>query len=643
MNLDLPSQRTSAYAIDLSAAAYEKAHAPVFHAWLRLPMAERAEALKDRYVFYSYCHGVAPHVADIMKHDFPTAAEFVAAVIDEVSRLAVGGAAAFAEEWFSGLETLVDTLSRLNFHPEARQLVELGFRTGVRKFPRLAQSLAVHAAFLDTLAGRRDTALQTALSLAQRPYLLPNRRELPHLCFRLMHILAGANRLREYRLVLWTGAALPETPPGLRDAFAEQIGKTYRGFLRALISREVAWKFLLPLALAALAGAASRVSLFRALRIDSVLRGIHLLLVLLLSRFGYRRNELFRQINRDTAEENNVTSRITVSLDPLRSKLSVRKSRKILVTRAMGGIGDILMMTPGLHALTLNNPRAEVHFAAPKSFHVILQGLPKVHLIDIDSEPIQLARYSRWINLTDCPAGRVEARQYPNVRANRVEIFAKAMGVSKRKLQSTAGFLPIYRVSSDESAWAKEQLDKLNPKGLPVIGVQPFAADSYRNWPHMEALVEELSHRHLVLVFHHEPLSGFNYSNTLKILEPLRKSIALASLCEKLVVLDSSFLHFSAALGVPTFAIFGAISGKVRTRRYPNVHLFAPSKEEFPCYPCWRHEHKPCHLTNGRESICLRSITARNVSDAITTDAKSEQRKTTSNFSPIRWLRYGRE
>lgn len=303
MTLDLPSQRTSAYALDLSAAAYEKAHAPVFHAWLRLPEHERREALKDRYVFYSYCHGVAPYVAEIMKQDFAAAAKFVTDALDEVANLSTGGAAAFAEEWFSGLETLVDSLSRLNFHPEARQLVELGFRTGVRKFPRLAQSLSVHAAFLDTLAGRRDSALQTALALTQRPYLLPNRRELPHLCFRLMHILAGANRLREYRLVLWTGVALPETPPPLRDAFAAQIGRTYRGLFRALISREVAWKFRLPLVLTALAGATSRISVLRVLRIDAMLRGLHLLLVLVLGRFGYRRNELFRQMNRDATDE----------------------------------------------------------------------------------------------------------------------------------------------------------------------------------------------------------------------------------------------------------------------------------------------------------------------------------------------------
>lgn len=641
--MEPPAPRASVYAINLSAAAYEKAHAPVFHAWLRLPKAERAEALKDRYIFYSYCHGVAPHVAEIMKYDFSAAAAFVADALDEIESLAAGGGTAFAEEWFGGLETLVDSLGRLNFHAEARQLVELGSRTGVRKFPRLAQSLAVHAAFLDTLAGRRDSALQTALALSQRPYLLPSRRELPHVCFRLMHILSGANRLREYRLVLWTGVALPETPASLRDAFATQISRTYRGVFRALISHEVAWKFRAPLALAALAGAASRTALLRVLRVDSAFRGMHLLLVLILSRFGYRRNELFRQINRDAVDEDRRQPPRPRFLAGLRQREPRRQARRILVTRAMGGIGDILMMTPGLRALAAKYPHAEVHFAVPRNFHAVLEGFPQVRLIDIDNEPLRLSEYWRWINLTDCPAGRTEARQYPNVRTNRIEIFAKAMGVSKRNLGSTAGFLPVYRVTPDETTWATTRLQELNPHGLPVIGVQPFAADSYRNWPHMEALVAELSRRHLVLVFHHERLTGFGAPNTIQIVEPIRKSIALASRCEKLIVLDSSFLHFSAALGVPTYAIFGAISGKVRTRRYPNVRLFAPSKQEFPCYPCWRHEHKPCHLTNGRESICLRSITVKDVEDAVTQNDANWHPQDVSRFSPIRWLRYGRE
>jgi hypothetical protein len=38
----------------------------------------------------------------------------------------------------------------------------------------------------------------------------------------------------------------------------------------------------------------------------------------------------------------------------------------------MGGVGDILMMTPGLMALRKKHPFAEIDFAIPKSFHAII-------------------------------------------------------------------------------------------------------------------------------------------------------------------------------------------------------------------------------------------------------------------------------
>ena len=182
----------------------------------------------------------------------------------------------------------------------------------------------------------------------------------------------------------------------------------------------------------------------------------------------------------------------------------------------------------------------------------------------------------------------------------------------------------------------------MNPRGLPVIGVQPFAADTYRNWPHMEELVARLAEHALVFVFHHEDPAGFEGANVVKVVRPLRQSVALLALCERAVVLDSSFLHFAAALGMPAVAIFGAISGRVRTRDYPNVRMIAPAKSEFPCYPCWRHEHKPCHLTNGRESICLRSISVEQVIEAV--DALPQTGPAARPWTRFKsWLLYGNE
>lgn len=627
--------------LNLGVIAYENVHAPVFHEWLKLDPVHRREAWIDRYVFYSCACCLGSYIGERLKHDFDGVNVFVADVFGNVAYLAEGRVS-FTEEWFKGIDRLVEDFTNLNFISEARSLVAIGLRTGVKKYRGLAQSLAVHAAYLDALVGRREKALKVALRLVQSPYLLPSRRELPVLCQRLMYILAAGNHLREYRLVLWTGVSLLQASYTLRDIFSTQIAKTYRGTLRALITSDVPIKYRVPFLLSNLARVVSSVRLLGALGLDKPVRWVHLALLFFLDRFFIRKNELFRVANRVATG--------TVQMPPpkrppwrIRQLWGKRRPPRILVTRAMGGIGDILMMTPGLRALAAKYPGAQIDFAIPKSFHSVVDGMPGVRLLDIDEDVINLYAYKRWINLTDCPAGRVESRQSPNVRRNRIEIFARALGVSKRRLKATIGFLPYYQVNGEELEWAKVRLAELNPKGKPVIGIQPYAADSYRNWPYMEQLVGELAQDHLVLVFHHEPMQGFNYPSVAKIVEPLRKSIALVSICSKLVVLDSSFLHFSAALKVPTIAIFGAISGRLRTRDYPNIQLLAPVKKEYPCYPCWRHEHKSCHLTNGRESICLRAITVQDVLMALQKDTNSWRGRVSPSRRLVNWIRYGRE
>ena len=621
--------------LNLRVIAFENYHAPVLHAWLNLAADERREALRDRYVFFSVCCQFGTYLGDLVKQEFQKANGFVAEVMGDVSFLSQGQAA-FSEEWFRGLDHLAATLIDRNYLPEARQAVAIGFRTGVVKFPRVSQSLAVHAAYLDALVGRREKASKVALRLVHKPYLLPDRRELPRLYEKLMFILAASNHISEYRLVLWKGVSSFHTSAGTRDTFVAQIVKTYRGVFRVFLHSEIPLSYRLPFLLAFLAKVVRAIWPLGLLRADAPIRWLHWAALYLLDLAFHRKPIVSHALIKAWADNR------STGADPL-SLPDLTSVHRILVTRAMGGMGDLLMMTPGLKALSMKYPQAQIDFAIPKAFHPTFEGLTVVRLLDIDEDDIELSRYHRWINLTHCPAGQVESRQYPNVRTNRIEIFARAMGIGKRRLRRTAGFLPFYRVKPEEQSWAEEYLCSVNPSGRPVIAVQPFAADSYRNWPHMETLVQRLSSDYLVLLFHHEDIPGFDFDNVIKVKQTFRRCAALVSQCFRLVVVDSSFLHLSGALGIPTIAVVVATSGYLRTRDYPNVRVCTPDKSEFPCYPCWRFEHKPCHLTNGRESICGRSITVEHVLAALKTDV-AQWRVETSLWGRLKtWIRYGRE
>jgi len=286
--------------------------------------------------------------------------------------------------------------------------------------------------------------------------------------------------------------------------------------------------------------------------------------------------------------------------------------RPIAVTRAMGGIGDILMMTPGLKALRRKYPDREIHFVVPKAFHPLLAHNPDIVLKDINAEGLHQEDYSVLYNLTECPASRVESASLPRVKKNRIDIFSTAMGI-RRRLQSRLGHKPVYVVTEDEKAWARNFFAEHNLTPGQCIAVQPYAEDSYRNYPHMEELVRRLAETQPVLLFHGAPLLGFNHQQVFKIDSyPLRQAIALLALCKMLIAVDSSFVHVAAALEKKTVALFGPINGAVRTKHYPNCTVLH-GYVEAGCSACWRNQVIMCGKTGSVQSHCLDCIRVEDV------------------------------
>jgi hypothetical protein len=246
-----------------------------------------------------------------------------------------------------------------------------------------------------------------------------------------------------------------------------------------------------------------------------------------------------------------------------------------------------------------------------------------VEVIDIDAPDLDPSAYRLWYDLTDCPAARVEARQAPNVRRDRVQIFASAMGVGLRELERS-GFSPRYEIAAEEEAFARRFVERINPARRRVVGIQLRSAETYRDFPHNEALAAELARDCCVLLFDSLPIAGFDGADLHKVVLPLQQSFAVAAQCDVLIAPDSSFVHLGAALGKPVVAIFGPIDGAVRCRRFPTVSVIGPAAQDFPCSPCWRSEYTPCRLTGQRESACLRSIDPRVVADRARRLARSQ-------------------
>jgi len=95
----------------------------------------------------------------------------------------------------------------------------------------------------------------------------------------------------------------------------------------------------------------------------------------------------------------------------------------------MGGIGDLLIMTAGLRALSKLRV-TRVKLIVERKFFDLFRNNPYVELIDIDGPPVDVVDSKAWYNLTLCPAARYESRRRPFVRKGRAELFAASMGVA---------------------------------------------------------------------------------------------------------------------------------------------------------------------------------------------------------------------
>lgn len=296
----------------------------------------------------------------------------------------------------------------------------------------------------------------------------------------------------------------------------------------------------------------------------------------------------------------------------------------VLVTRAMGGLGDIMMMTPGLKALAgrIGHP---VYFATKRQYFPLLENNPDVHLLDID-EIIDLGRFRRWVNLSFCPAGRYESRTVPKVKKGRVELFARAMGVRRRSLNES-GWKPVCHLESEKLLQRDRYRAHFQLGDFPVVGVQPYSRDTYKNSPNLFSAMMELAETARIVVFHTLPVPVPAHPNIIQLHgQPMRDTFAAIAACDYFVSVDSGFFHIAAALEIPSVGIFGPTDARIVSRHHPcAVLLEAP--EGFICAPCWRNEDLPCKLTGGQVSVCLSAISSKMITTAVQQLAQSYPRR----------------
>ena len=511
----------------------------------------------------------------------------------------------YPRQLFQSIIKVTDELIRLSEFNLATNYLNNALTMGVNKFPELKTDVLFSLADIYNRQGDLSTSGTYINQLFNHPYLITDRNSIGELIHNISQLHLKKGNITHYKNLLFLGLRYFYTNPDNRRKLYEQIRTTYRKSAKVIFKSDV--KFLNRV-IFLLHWVYFKVPDLTKLKLRFINKISFKILLGIIYMLNYaQRSETINSFFKSETE--NFNSLYLLKKDDYRKDKANRsfKSKKILITRAMGGIGDLLMMTPGIHALKMKFPKSEINLAIPKRYFPVFEGNDDVKLIDIESDFFSHLTFNKWYNFTDCPAARKESMTAPRVRKSRIDIFSSALNVSsisgRNMSKKPRYFLNEAELNLAGDFWKNNELtEKI------VIGVQLHSDETYRDYPHMEKLVEKLSEKFSVLIFDSEIINGFEFENVIKIHNlPIRKAFAIAHKCDVIIAPDSSFIHFAAAFDISTIALFGPIDGKVRTKHYPKC-TYLSVKDLLGCMPCWRNESIPCKLTGMRTSECMKQI-----------------------------------
>ena len=316
-------------------------------------------------------------------------------------------------------------LARMALSDDALRYFDKAEALEIRRYPDLYAMLMSKRAELLFNAGRHEDAHRILSELAENYYLVPDRNLFSSIIFMLGKTALLNGQARSYKELLFSGLRYFYTRDDIRLLFTEQLIKTYRHFYRVFFDhdRPLSEKLLFLIHWFYHSCSRHRMSIMTAA--TKAARMIVLGYVYFLN-YGHPRGAGSRFLS-GWNECNDKRA-----YDPCRPDAT---KKSILVTRAMGGIGDLLMMTPGFHALKEAYPDNDIFLAAPRQYHQLFIGNDDVKLIDIEKASLEARAFGKWFNFTDCPAGRIESRTAPDVKMNRIDIFARALGIRGTRLR----------------------------------------------------------------------------------------------------------------------------------------------------------------------------------------------------------------
>lgn len=304
-----------------------------------------------------------------------------------------------------------------------------------------------------------------------------------------------------------------------------------------------------------------------------------------------------------------------------------RPSYRVTVIRQLGGVGDMLMLSPVFRGLKEKyGRRCRVTVATSWLYKsgclpLLLKGNPYIDHVSrvepTDFAPF-LLRYQKReyasvpydeiphcvldadlvCDVNVCCAIR-ESQQQPRVRDHRTDIWCEAVGVQPSVKR------PILYLSKDELREGKDWCDHYLGVGVRV-GLVLDAVSPYRIWPteysHLFAQEATLLGYKMVTLDATKKVDGVVPC----VGKNIRQVAAIIAHLDGVISHDTGLLHIAGAVGTPVLGLFGSTDGAIRMREYAGHYTVANNLAE--CAPCWY--TNPCarEKDTRKHIVCMKRI-----------------------------------
>jgi len=275
-------------------------------------------------------------------------------------------------------------------------------------------------------------------------------------------------------------------------------------------------------------------------------------------------------------------------------------SDKSLLFMRTGGFGDILMLSPIMDKIKRIYPTAKIDLACSPFFGLAFkqQGyIDKIYHVPLSED--ELDEHDFHLHFE----GTIERSQDPEKTG--IEVFAELSGVPLEESE----MIPMYKVSEDNNKKACRVIqhlarkDRMEINGVQTIVIQVRASSLVRTYPldytlNVAVSLSAFPNVRVLLVGKQGDCSidmkHFRKIHNLCGLIDIKTTIALIQRSDLLICPDSAFVHFAAALGIPSLAFYGPFPAMARVRSYPKCMAMEPNRDFCPYMPCFQHGHDPC-------------------------------------------------